>query len=270
MSSHVILLVGVIMFAAGAVFGPVMRCGTSPHPAPSQGMGEQMQPQLPALARELNLTTAKRVIYNVGCYRDPPSPIDADTIVIAVEANPNTASNVPHVPNRFVLTAAMSDAWGVAMYNDYEGSGSLLKPNFNHESKEAREWTERWTQHGNQGRKVAVPTLPLSAVMQLGQGLDCWFMKIDAQGMDYRIAKSGGQELTRCPYLLAETYCNGFQTYAAAENDFDKHWLPMMTSLGFKPLSNCSAGEINILWQNTKMQVMDLAEVSRLCPVCVT
>eukprot|EP00775_Hariotina_reticulata_P001976 gene1976-biopygen3480 len=46
-----------------------------------------VHPDLPALSQKLK-PSAKRVIFNVGCNVDPPPPIDNDTIVIAVEANP--------------------------------------------------------------------------------------------------------------------------------------------------------------------------------------
>jgi len=126
----------------------------------------------------------------------PPHPMDTETVVIAVEANPRTASGVPHVPNRYVLTAAMSDSWGITTYNDYDGSGSLLKHKLQPLGPKSQ-GVDRQVDVNRVIRvsPIVVPTLPLSAVLQLGQGLDCFFLKIDAQGMDYRIAKSAGQAL---------------------------------------------------------------------------
>lgn len=218
--------------------------------------------------------TAKRVIYNIGSFSDPPAPFDNETLVVAVDPNPDTTAAIAAVPNRYVVTAAISKAWGLAAFYHYAESSSLLPPNTAHKQDFAAKWTEQWMQKGHHGRPSLVVTLPLSALMEAFGHLQCWYLKIDAQGVDLAVAQSAGDHIRKCPFVTAETNCAGFQTYEKAENDFVKHWLPYMTSVGFEPINKCSASdaavEMNIYWRNKHVHGPTFDDVKRLCPVCVS
>lgn len=264
------ILVAIILLVT-VVFSGRGNLAFNPRTAAIQGNKTPLI-NTPLVINELH-PSAKRVIFNIGSFNDPPAPIDNDTVVIAVEANADTSSNIPVMPNRYVLTAAISDTWGLAILNHYADSSSLLKPNRNHTNPNHNLWTEGWTTKGGKGRKVIVPTMPLYAVMKLAPNLECWFLKLDTQGLDFRIARSAGRELLRCPYISAETYCNGFQTYTGAQNDFDNDWLPYMIPLGFSPVNTCEPGhmdERNIIWKNKNVAGLPLEEVKRRCPLCVS
>lgn len=96
-------------------------------------------------------------------------------------------------------------------------------------------------------------------------------MQVDAQGMDLTIIKSAGHALQRCRYVMAETWCQGFQSYKGTSNDYTD-WEPHMRELGFEPLSQCSAPiEFNVLWRNTAFTDSDSPDVVRArCPRCMT
>lgn len=215
---------------------------------------------------------ARRFILNIGSFYDPPTPFDNETIVVAVEARPESAAKIPVIPNRYVLTAAVSDGWGLATFNHFEDSSSLLEGNF------------LWKGHmfankGRQGAKIMVPTLPLSALLNVLQYMDCWFLKVDTQGMDLNVIKSGRHHVKKCQYIMTEVYCNGHTPYKGAENDLDLHWMPFMTQMGFKPVNACACGpdgpngeraqcESNIIWQNLGRVVEPVDDMKKKCPFC--
>jgi FkbM family methyltransferase len=190
--------------------------------------------------------------------------------VIAVEPNTEVAASINPTPGLFVIAAAVSDTWGLAAFHHYADSSSLLEPNL-----AVAITTEQVLQKGRQGAKVIVPTLPLSAILRSVAKLSCYFLKIDTQGMDFVVIRTAHRDIRRCKYVQAEVYCNGYDGYVGARNDYDTDWLPYMRSLGFEPLSKCDhptiPSEKNILWRNTEAQdVEPLEVVAAKCPKCVT
>jgi FkbM family methyltransferase len=200
-----------------------------------------------------------RMVLNIGSNNDPPMPFN-DTMVVAVEPLREVAANIEYVPDRMVLTAAVSDHYGVALFNHYDVSSSLLQPH----DKNAG-----WKVNGRHGEPVMVPVVPLTAILDSLENFDCALIKTDMQGMDFFAVRGAANAVTRCEYIYAETYCNGFTNYANAQNDFDKDWMPHMKRLGFEALSFCGDwyGETNILWRNTKFSGSHPIP-SALCPRC--
>ena len=181
-------------------------------------------------------------------------------MILAVEPLREVAAGIAYVPNRFVLTAAIGDHYGIALFNHYAVSSSLLQPH----SSDAG-----WTSNGRQGETAVVPLLPMAAVLESVGEYECTLLKTDMQGMDFVGVLGAGTLLTRCRFVFAETYCNGFTSYKDARNDFQKDWLPHMTRLGFKPLSFCGDyyGESNVFWENTKFSNNQPVPIS-VCPQC--
>ena len=206
-------------------------------------------------------TGPTHVVYNIGSNNDPPTPFN-DTLIVAVEPLREVAAKIEYNPNRFVVTAAVSDHYGMATFNHFDVSSSLLEP---------QNPSDGWTSNGRHGERVVVPLVPLSAVLDSFDEFECSLIKTDMQGMDFYAVKGAGNDIARCGYIFSETYCNNFTNYKGAENDFHKHWLPRMTRLGFKPLTFCGdvVDEVNILWQNTRHK--DNKPIpSAVCPGCYT
>ena len=207
---------------------------------------------------------------NVGANGDPPESFDNETIVIAVEPNTDVAARIPPSPRRYVLSAAVSEGWGLAAFNHYADSSSLLEPN-----RDVPITNTQVLRKGQQGAKVLVPTLPLSAILHMVQNLECYFLKIDTQGMDFKIIQTARHDISRCHYIQAEVYCNGYEGYVGAVNDFDRDWLPFMKSAGFEPVTKCEAGqrvyETNIVWKNTAAANAEpLEAVKEKCTKCTS
>lgn len=198
------------------------------------------------------------VVFNIGSNRDPPAPFN-DTLIVAVEPLPDVASKIEPVPNRLVMTAAVSDHFGVAMFNHFDISSSLLQPERS---------TDHWTAFGRQGEPVLVPVVPLSALLEGFAEYECSVVKTDMQGMDFTAIRGAGAAITRCRHVFSETNCNGLTHYKDAVNDFHRDWLPHMSRLGFKPETFCGdfQGETNILWKNTRYKEGPVP--TSVCPSC--
>ncbi|KAG1677082.1 hypothetical protein FOA52_001252 [Chlamydomonas sp. UWO 241] len=219
---------------------------------------------------------AKRVIFNIGSYHDPPSPPDDETIVIAIEARPDTSSRIKDEPGLYVLTAAVSSGYGIHVMHHYEDSSSLLKP---------RDPGADWTNKGKAGKVLLVPTVPLSAIMALVKDLECSFLKIDAQGFDFKIVQGAGALLKACPFINTEVYCGSYNAYQGAENHFERNFLPYMAEMGFVPAGRgfLDATTLNPNWEvcthvNEEMAMIwrradvttPIDDVVRWCPLCCT
>lgn len=200
----------------------------------------------------------------MGSNSGPPLPFDNDTVVIAIEPIASIAAAIHGVPNMYVLTAAVASTWGVATFNDFADSSSLLAVN------STSSVAKRVYAKGRKGAKTLVPTLPLSAVLEASSSMDCWFLKIDAQGTDLDAVKSAKHHLERCSYVFAEVYCGPVSSYVGAVNNY-LDWVPYMESMGFQAWNQCDRpGEWNILWKNRNKEVEDVADMKLKCPRCMT
>lgn len=199
-----------------------------------------------------------RIVFNIGSNNDPPKPFD-DTLIVAVEPLPDVATKIEPVPNRLVMTAAVSDHFGVALFHHFDISSSLLQP---------QRATDHWTAFGRQGERVLVPVVPLSALLDGFKDFECSVIKTDMQGMDFTAIKGAGAAISKCRYIFSETNCNGFSHYKDAVNDFSRDWLPHMTRHGFKPMSFCGDfyGETNVMWKNTRFREPPVP--TSACPSC--
>lgn len=203
-----------------------------------------------------------RVILNIGCHTSPPAPWDNHTIVVAVEPNPEVAAKIPVMINRYVFTAAVSDYAGVALFNHYDDSSSLLKTNW-----------DKVSSKGRLGAKIMVPVMPLSYLLKTFDSLDCLLVKTDIQGMDFVALKSAHHQIKKCQWVYSEVYCNNQSFYEGAHNDFHKHWVPFMKSMGFRAeLDPCKGAdapvESNALFKNLNREVTPITKEE--CEYCLT
>ncbi|KAG1657771.1 hypothetical protein FOA52_010142 [Chlamydomonas sp. UWO 241] len=86
----------------------------------------------------------------------------------------------------------------------FEDSSSLFKP---------KDPSAGWTTKGKAGKVLLVPTVPLSAIMTMVKDLECSFLKIDVQGLDFKVVQSAGALLKACPLLNTEVYCGSYNAY---------------------------------------------------------
>lgn len=214
---------------------------------------------------KLNYKDLRRMIINVGSHADPPVPTDEETAVIAVEPLPGVASNISHIPNRYVLTSAIADYYGITTLNHWMDSSSLLEAN--------PATSGMYASKGEKGAKVLVPVLPFSALLDSLSLLECWFVKTDMQHMDLTAIKSAGHAIKRCHWIFSEVNCKGFTAYLGSENDYDEHWVPYMKEMGFEPSgpSPClgGAGETNGFFENKNIKALP-APTHDECPKCYT
>lgn len=86
-----------------------------------------------------------RVIVNIGCFEDPPTPFNS-TAVIAFEARHDSASVIPFVPNRYVVSAAVSTVFDIVPIFQYGPTSSMLRPqqpNRKQHSLQYRRWLRK-------------------------------------------------------------------------------------------------------------------------------
>lgn len=212
-----------------------------------------------------------RLIINIGCDKDPPTPFLTGNPpqrvgVVAIEARPDTSSALEDVADRWVLTTAIAPHFGLASFNHFRDSSSLLEPR-----TDVAHW-QAIKDKGKKGKAMIVPTIPMSYLLQSLSPQTFWFVKTDTQGMDLSVIKSAGDHLKQVHFVYSETWCNNYSTYLGAQNEFAQHWLPYMTYMGFLPVGGkgiCDAmgvREINILWRN-QMTTM-LPPTKEECPKC--
>lgn len=196
-------------------------------------------------------------VLNVGSHQDPPEPFE-NVFVIAFEPLTEIASQVQHLPDRYVVNAAIGETNGIAAFRHFKDSSSLLSPHFR---------AAKWHRKGLRGQKVLVPLLSSYDVMLSLRKYRCLFLKTDMQGMDFRAVQNMGELVKGCHWLLVEAYCKNFTSYAQAVNDFDRDWVPMMHRLGFQTENKCRGkGEKNILWENKNFKAEEVPYGK--CPKC--
>lgn len=213
--------------------------------------------QFRSVASPLSLDTTKKCyILNFGCHGNPPTPFD-DVFVVGVEPLIEIAANIPRIPDRYILAAAISDNSGIAEFYHFLDSSSLLKPFQENQS---------WHSKGLQGQKILVPTLDSKFLMASLTNYKCLLLKTDMQGMDFQAVKGMGHFVQECHWVFSEVYCHNFSSYQNTHNDMEKDWLPLMSSLGFEAQNGCQHGESNILWKNTRFTPREISESQ--CPDC--
>ena len=226
------------------------------------GQASAHTPKIQTPVLNLDNTQLTRMIINVGSHDDPPKPTDERTAVIAVEPLVSVANSIPSIPNRFIMTAAIADYYGITTFNHWLHSSSLLDAN--------PETSAAYKNKGEKGAKMIVPVLPFSALLEGLSHLECWFIKTDMQHMDLPAIKSAGHLLRNCQWVYSEVQCEGFTYYEGSENDYDEHWLPYMKHMGFVPVgeSPCKGpGETNALFKNVGIEITP-APTHTECPQC--
>jgi hypothetical protein len=136
------LLRTALLLGCGFLCGIVFRVDTAPPPscfsistsargsssARSAPAASAQQQQAAAGVEQLRTHFAfppsvTRVILNVGSSKDPPTPPDDHTAVVAVEPIMATARAIPSHPLTFVIVAAISNATGFANFFTYNRNG---------------------------------------------------------------------------------------------------------------------------------------------------
>ena len=75
-----------------------------------------------------------RFILNIGAHDTPPDVFNNDTIVVAVEPLPEVAARIPTMKNRYVLTAAVADYYGIATFHHWMVRGIHITLLYQHVS----------------------------------------------------------------------------------------------------------------------------------------
>lgn len=157
----------------------------------------------------------KRLIINIGSWKDPPVLDDTGTYTIAVEAMLKTAATIKAHPRLFVITAAISGQSGLAPFFAYgdglPGSSSL---------SEAKDAHEGWTKVDSDVPPVSyVPTLTLKTLLDsIPKDIQIILLKTDTQGWDDVVLRSAGGAIRRVQVIQSEVMCPSNQQYDGVRN----------------------------------------------------
>ena len=175
----------------------------------------------------------RRVVLELGSNDTPLIPTDDDALTLAFEPMLDVAARIARHPRVRVVPAAVSaDGRGglatMRQYNEGSVSSSLTAP-------AAR---ASWNDDASRGDGSAhvVPLLPLAQVLgSLPHGVELSLIKTDMQGADFGALRSVGRAaLRRAQWLWTEMWVDNVRTYAGADNDFCRDYLPLMRAWGFK------------------------------------
>ena len=200
--------------------------------------------------------TIRRVIVNVGANRNPPTPRDSETAVIAVEPVLNTAKTIPPHPRVFVIVAAISNASGFApifTYNEFGESSTLASADGT-----GVYWSDPKYRETDYPPIAFVPVLTLEQLLRaVPLHITIALLKTDMQGYDFMATSVCPlPQLRRVEQIFHEANCNGFagMNPNAPRNDFDGQWVPFMEEkAGFLlTINECAMlgndREANALW----------------------
>jgi hypothetical protein len=173
----------------------------------------------------------KKLMINIGSWKDPPISSDPDTYTIAIEPQLKTAMKIADHPRLFIVTAAVSNVEGLAFMHAYGswGESSSLTP-----ANKSEPWGYDWAV-APQGYPAFqyVPVLSLRTILEsIPESVEITQLKTDMQGQDFAAISHAGKSLRRVQSVLSEVYCNGFQTYEGVKNDLSD-FQAFMPTVGF-------------------------------------
>ncbi|KAL1523882.1 hypothetical protein AB1Y20_018801 [Prymnesium parvum] len=186
---------------------------------------------------------AKRLLLNIGSNVNPILPPDDDEAVITVAFEPVVFSQITPHKRLYVVPAAVSNESGLTTMVAYNHglSASLGAPAIRQAA------LETWRSDAPQ--TVVVPVVTMASVLAGIRGdLAIWFLKTDAQGLDFTILAAAGLALQRIQYVLVEVWLSGVYSYDGPSNDYCQDILPLMLARGFEPtsLSAASGAEMHL------------------------
>ena len=211
-----------------------------------------------------------RVIINVGSSKDPPSPPDDFTAVVAVEPIPATAMAIPRHPLTYVIVAAISNATGFANFFTYNRNGESstladLPEAITKSTHSSKWWAQDKVRPPDVPRVLFVPVLTLAMLLEaIPPRVRVAFLKTDMQGFDFTAVSAAGHALRRAEVVQSEVLCHMAQlnpsviptNFAfnpnAPPNRFDEDWAGWMEQLGYELVSSPCQGwptEGDAIWQ---------------------
>ena len=195
------LLRAVSLLGVGFLLGLVFKLDALPSPCPALHpasvsdalMGAPQHssfdaPPMALLRTHFSLPPqVTRVIINVGSSKDPPTPPDDFTAVIAVEPILATAMAIPQHPLTFVIVAAISNATGFANFFTYNRNGESstladLPDAIKHSTHSSKWWAQDKYRPENVPRVLFVPVLTLAMLLEaVPRNVRVAFLKTDMQ-----------------------------------------------------------------------------------------
>ena len=188
-------------------------------------------PVVPASLQLLSFPPAiRRVIVNVGANRNPPTPRDAETAVIAVEPVLQTAVAIPPHPRVFVVVAAISNVSGLVpmfTYNMFGESSTLASA-----EGTGVYWADPKYRETGYPPVAFVPVLTLEQLLSaIPPHLTIPLLKTDMQGYDFMAVSACPLPiLRRAEQIFHEANCEGYEgmNINAPRNDMDGQWMAFM------------------------------------------
>jgi len=201
-----------------------------------------------ASSNSLQISRHAKVVVDVGCNKRSFALdwLDADSgddrWVIALEPDPDTASQHPEHPHLALLQAAVGrvDAGKPTNVTLYRGANSLcssLYP-FQVEPWMAKELNPIALSCYTPSGQVEVPMIPLSLVLSALPGdMEIWMLKVDAQGHELDVIQSARSEIHRVRQIAMEisdirSMVFGNQNHPRSAPSYEKV-LPVLTKFGF-------------------------------------
>jgi FkbM family methyltransferase len=129
-----------------------------------------------------------------------------DLFVIAIEPNIDFYEYLSKIPRLIPIMAAIFTVEGTRAFYEYAATGcsSLLEPNPNIDKKLSKyDWFDVCTKIK---KTTGVSTLRLETILSIiDPSLNIELLKVDAQGVDLDVVKSGGKQLRRIGKIIIET-----------------------------------------------------------------
>jgi len=173
----------------------------------------------------------KKLIINIGSWKDPPISGDVDTYTISIEPELKTAQQIRDHPKLFVITAAVSNVEGLSFMHAYGAAGETSSLSHVNDTEP---WDYVWavTPKGYPPFQF-VPVLSLKTILEsIPEHITITQLKTDMQGHDFTAIQHAGKSLRRVASIYSEVNCNGFQTYETIKNDFTL-FKAFMPTVGF-------------------------------------
>lgn len=163
--------------------------------------------------------TTRSIIIDIGPNRTPiiPSATDTTMFVLAFEPLLDAVANIYLKYDRvLVVPCAVASIAGIRTLRRYNQDGlssSLSRATL----------TDLPFQHPDGcGQTSIVPVITLKMILQAIPNHIHIFLKTDAQGFDFDVIQSAGDEIKRVLYMRNEVYTEGYTSYENVNNDLEK------------------------------------------------
>lgn len=185
------------------------------------------------------------VLLNLGCHLDPIVPDmfmqisdheylwRGDAIkIVAYEPLFATAKQIENKPWLLLIPAAVSDQSGILPFYSY--NEGYISSSLHTITYELLNSTEDGASPRQDGFMSLVPTVTMHSVLNsIPDHVRIPYLKTDMQGADFSALRSVGDLLRRIPWIASEVWHHNSVMYKGFDNDFCRHWLPHMTSMGY-------------------------------------